>query len=106
MVALLDVVEAAGTIMRSANAAEKHSATVDLSDRGHDAVAIGRSALLKMNASAVSDVAPLETAMVNERQELGTIKGTVNVRMWGARAAGRIANGGHLSIKSNDGRRL
>jgi MarR family transcriptional regulator for hemolysin len=66
MVALLDKLEAAGMITRSASAADKRAATVDLTDRGRDAAAIGRSALLEMNAKAVSGFAPQDAAMVVE----------------------------------------
>lgn len=64
MVALLDKLEAAGMITRLASAADRRAATVDLTDRGRDAAAIGRAALLEMNAKAVSGFAPEETALV------------------------------------------
>lgn len=64
MVALLDKLEAAGMITRLASTADRRAATVDLTDRGRDAAAIGRAVLLEMNARAVSGFAPQETAMV------------------------------------------
>lgn len=64
MVALLDKLEGAGMITRLASAADKRAATVDLTDRGRDAAAIGRAALLEMNAKAVSGFASQETALV------------------------------------------
>lgn len=64
MVALLDKLEAAGMITRLASAADKRAATVDLTDRGREAAALGRAALLEMNAKAVSGFAPQETALV------------------------------------------
>ncbi len=64
MVALLDKLEAAEMITRQASAADRRAATVDLTDRGRDAAAIGRAALLEMNDKAVSGFAPQETALV------------------------------------------
>lgn len=64
MVALLDKLEVAGMITRAASAADKRAATVSLSDRGRDAAAIGRAALLDMNAKALSDFTAQETSTV------------------------------------------
>ncbi len=64
MVALLNKLEAAGMITRLASAADKRVATVDLTDRGRDAAALGRAALLEMNSKAVSGFAAKETALV------------------------------------------
>lgn len=64
MVALLNKLETAGMITRFARAADKRAATVELTDRGRNAAALGRAALLEMNAKAVSGFAPQETAVV------------------------------------------
>lgn len=64
MVALLDKLEAAGMITRLATAADKRAATVDLTDCGRNAAALGSAALLEMNAKAVSGFALQETALI------------------------------------------
>jgi DNA-binding MarR family transcriptional regulator len=64
MVALLDKLEAAGMIGRAQSTSDKRAATVELTDSGREAAAIGRNVLLEMNEKAVDGFATEDAALV------------------------------------------
>lgn len=64
MVALLDRLETAGMIERTKTTSDKRAATVELTDRGHNAAAFGRTVLLEVNEEAVSGFTPTEATLL------------------------------------------
>jgi MarR family transcriptional regulator, transcriptional regulator for hemolysin len=64
MVALLDKLDALGLIARSPSPTDRRAATVHLTDRGYDAAALGREALLGANAKGLDGFSPDEADML------------------------------------------